>query len=326
MAVIANPLSSTAGQLRPFDLRRDLNAVADLVELCFADTLDPEGERYLRQMRDAARSATFLRWANAVADQTIMPLSGFVWEEDRRLVGNLSLIPFNIHSQRYYLIANVAVHPDYRRRGIARALTAMAQEQVRRRRGRAAWLHVREENEAAVRLYLSLGFKERARRTTWHSLRSSQLETLRTAPGTVIGSPRSYHWQQQYAWLREIYPEHLSWHLPLNIRNFQPGISGFVSRLISGAYTRQWSIEQEGRLQATLSWQAFQGYYDYLWLAAPPVMNETAIQALLTHVRQQFANRRSLALDFPAHVIDKPIRDAGFIPHQTLIWMSDGEE
>lgn len=323
MAVIAKSLSPAAGQLRPFDLRRDLNAVADLVELCFADTLDPEGERYLRQMREAARSVNFLRWANAIADQTVMPLSGFVWEEDGHLVGNLSLIPFNIHGQRYYLIANVAVHPDYRRRGIGRALTATAQEQVRRRRGKAAWLHVREENEAAVRLYLSLGFKERARRTTWHSIRSSQIETLKTAPGTVISSPRSRHWQYQYAWLREIYPEHLSWHLPFNIRNFQPGLSGFVSRLISGAYTKQWSIEQEDCLQATLSWQAFQGYYDYLWLATPPVVNDTAIQALLTHVRQQFANRRSLALDFPAHLADNAIREAGFTVHQTLIWMVD---
>ena len=45
MAAITKTIasSSTDSQLRPFDARRDLGAVADLVELCFADTLDSEG-------------------------------------------------------------------------------------------------------------------------------------------------------------------------------------------------------------------------------------------------------------------------------------------
>ncbi len=107
------------GHLRKLDMRRDLHKVADLVELCFYDTLDPEGKQYLKEMRKAAQNASMLGWASSMIDQAPMPPSGYVWEEDGQLVGNLSLIPINIKGKRGYMIANVATHPDYRGRGIA---------------------------------------------------------------------------------------------------------------------------------------------------------------------------------------------------------------
>src|SRR5512139_1351996 len=118
-------------------------------------------------MHSAARNPGYMRWASAVADHASIPLSGFVWEEDGRLVGNLSLIPFLNQGRQYYLIANVAVDPNNRRRGIARALTEAAIEQVRNRGVGAVWLHVREDNIPAYNLYTSLGFVEKACRTTW---------------------------------------------------------------------------------------------------------------------------------------------------------------
>ena len=55
---LSRPISPTE-QLRPFDVRRDMGPVADLVELCFADTLDPEGKRFIQRMRSAARNTGF---------------------------------------------------------------------------------------------------------------------------------------------------------------------------------------------------------------------------------------------------------------------------
>ena len=53
--------------LRPLEPGYDLTAVADLIELCFAENLDADGRRYIRQ-RCAAVSALLgrrvarLRW------------------------------------------------------------------------------------------------------------------------------------------------------------------------------------------------------------------------------------------------------------------------
>src|SRR5512136_1859997 len=110
------------GPLRPLNILRDLPQVADLIELCFASTIDEEGQSYLEQMRRASRDNDFLRWAGRVVDTTSMPLSGFVWEANGKIVGNASLVYQNYGARKIAMIANVATHPDYRRHGIGRAL------------------------------------------------------------------------------------------------------------------------------------------------------------------------------------------------------------
>jgi GNAT superfamily N-acetyltransferase len=325
MAVITNFMNPSGGLLRPFDVRRDLNGVADLVELCFSETLDRDGQRYLKQMRDAARNSSFLHWASAAVEQTSLPLSGYIWEEGGRLVGNLSLIPFFLRGQRCYLIANVAVHPNYRRRGIARALTSRALEHARVHRARAAWLHVREDNDPAIRLYLSLGFRERSRRTTWHSFPPGN-PAFPTPylppvyPVTVLqGNAR--HVAQEQAWLRSAYPPEIAWHLPLNWNALQPGLWGLLNRIFMGVRVRHWVASRAETPLAALAWQNVHSHSDTLWLAAPPEVEGPAITALLRAARQDLPPRRPLTLDFPAGEFAQDIRAAGFAIHHTLIWM-----
>jgi ribosomal protein S18 acetylase RimI-like enzyme len=162
--------SFAQGHLRKLDVRNDLEAVANLVEMCFADTLDADGRRYLQQMRAAARSSQLLSWTNALNEYSPHPMAGYVWEEDGQIIGNLSLIPFSSKGERCYLIANVAVNPLQRGRGIARALTVAALDHARSHRVASAWLQVRHDNPAAIHIYQSLGFRERLRRTTWRSV------------------------------------------------------------------------------------------------------------------------------------------------------------
>jgi ribosomal protein S18 acetylase RimI-like enzyme len=321
MATITNLImpTSASDHLRPFDVRRDLRPTADLVELCFADTLDPDGERYLRQMRSAANSAGLLRWAAATAEWASVPLTGYIWEEDGKLVGNVSLITFILHGRRNYLIANVAVHPDFRRRGIARSLTQRAIEHARQRGAQSTWLHVREENDAAISLYRSLGYNERARRTTWFSQPGIPLDS---PPADVtVGPRRARFWQTQKNWLKYHYPPELTWHLPINLNSLRPGITGFLYRILTGAVINQWAAQHGDRLSGVLSWQATQTYADTLWLASSPQEEDTAAFSLLLHARQHLSPRRPLSLDYPAHHANEAIQAAGFRVHQTLIWM-----
>jgi len=321
MAAITRTIapSKSDSQLRPFDIRRDLGAVADLVELCFADTLDSDGRDYVARMRSAARNSPFLGLASAAAEWASVPMGGFVYLQDGRLVGNASLIPYYVKGRRFFLIANVAVHPDYRRQGIARRLTERAIEFGRQKGTPSTWLHVREENFGAVRLYQNLGFLERAVRTTWIS--QPDYTPGEPPPGMRFINPDSQQWPVYQAWLQHSYPQELSWHIPFHASALNPGWQGTLSRFLYNTYVQQWGLLHGDRLLGVAAWQSTTARANWLWLAAPQVADEEAMRALLLYARRYAPTQRPLVLDYPAHRFDPAIEAAGFAAQQTLIWM-----
>jgi GNAT superfamily N-acetyltransferase len=332
MVSIINSAAFTATrQPRPIDVQRDLEKIADLIELCFADTLDPDGHSYLRQMRSAARNSRYLHWASIASDKVPLPHTGFVWEEDGQLVGNLTLIPQHNKKQHLALIANVAVHPKYRRRGIARELTLAAIDYVRSIGVNAVWLHVREENEAAYHLYQSIGFTDRACRTTWHNntqpkivLAGNQFATYpKNSDKQIIISRRHQEdWPFQKEWLDKLYPADVTWHLPLRKPKLQPGFWIELYQTLMEVQIKHWAAHSHDRLVGILTWQASSNFADHLWLATHPENEDLAAYNLLSSVRQSPTLRRPLALDYPSDRAVEAIKAAGFHPHQTLVWMS----
>jgi len=318
MTAIAAILGKSSSHLRLFNSSRDMKAAVELVDLCFSGTLDPDGQSYLRQLRQSANSP-FTDWS-LFSEPTSLPNAGYVWEEDHRLVGYVSLIPFYNQFQRCYLIANVSVHPDYRNRGIGRALTGKGLDYARERNARATWLQVRDDNPAAVHIYQTVGFIERARRTTWACERQQGQITLPRA-NFFLGPRRNRHWPTQRAWLDQIYPSELAWHLPLDRRTLETGWKADLYRLFTLNYPRQWAAEQNGNLLAALSHQQTDGYADNIWLAIPPDFNELAVRVLLQIARRELGRSRPLTLNIPAGLAAQAIQDAGFHALQTLLWM-----
>jgi ribosomal protein S18 acetylase RimI-like enzyme len=311
--------TSEQGHLRRLDMRGDLAKVADLVELCFYDTLDPEGKQYLKEMRRAAQNASVLGWASSLIEEAPMPPSGYVWEEDGRLVGNLSLIPIHVQGKRCYMIANVATHPEYRGRGIARALTVSALEYARSRNSACVWLQVRDDNPSAIHIYETAGFNECLRRTSWYS--GPDLQKHLSIAGVKIGKRRTDHWAYQQEWLKRIYPPELDWHIPWDWNLFRPNIWGKLYRFFNLEFPHHWSVEYNGALKGTLTWKHTGGFTDPLWMAVSEDVDESAILSLLLYGRKKIGQARPLSLNYPAGMAADVLRQAGFYPHQTLIWM-----
>ena len=311
--------AETHPNLRPLSILRDLPAVADLIESCFDSTMDNDGRRYIQDMRRAGKDNSFLRWANRAAESTSLPLTGYVWEENGRIVGNVSLVPFRHKKQRVYLIANVAVYPDHRRKGIARTLTERAMQHAGEKKINDVWLHVRADNPGAIELYSRLGFVERAQRTSWQAATDPNAAS-RQSNFTITGKfPRD--WQTQLKWLAQLYPDLLAWHRNWSFACLRPGFWNWLYLLFIDVNIRQWTAVRNGSLEAALAWIP-EGRGESLFAAAGEGSDPAALTALLLHARRDLSlYYPKLALDFPSGPFDDAIRSAGFQSLRTLIWM-----
>lgn len=65
-------------------------------------------------------------------------------------------------------VLNLAVAPDFRRRGVARALLRAGLALLKKRRVDEVFLEVRESNSSAQALYLSLGFRPVGQRAAYY--------------------------------------------------------------------------------------------------------------------------------------------------------------
>jgi ribosomal protein S18 acetylase RimI-like enzyme len=306
--------------LRPLNVLRDLSAVADLIEICFSPTIDNDGQRYLSDMRRASRDDSFLRWASHMTETASMPLMGYVWDEEGRIVGNASLIPFRDRGRRIYLIANVATHPDFRRRGIGRALTERVMSQARDKNAAAIWLHVRDDNPGAIQMYQELGFQEIARRTMWQASPEPRFASVETE--IKILPRQSRFWPQQQNWLNRLYPRDLAWYQSWNTNALRPGMWNWVYRVFIDFHVKQWAAIQNDELLATLSWMPQGGRSESLFAATGSNANHAeALTSLLIHARRTITYPPYLTLEYPTGEMTEAISAAGFRQRRTLIWM-----
>jgi ribosomal-protein-alanine N-acetyltransferase len=65
-------------------------------------------------------------------------------------------------------VLNLAVSPEFRRRGVARALLRAGITYLRKRRVEEVYLEVRESNRSAQALYLSAGFRPVGQRAAYY--------------------------------------------------------------------------------------------------------------------------------------------------------------
>jgi len=88
----------------------------------------------------------------------------WVAELDGQVVGMMVL--WQIIDEAH--IATLAVHPDYRRRGMAQRLLVHALQSAYLEGGRSVYLEVRASNQAAQVMYQKFGFEEVGRRTRYY--------------------------------------------------------------------------------------------------------------------------------------------------------------
>ncbi|MCS6836730.1 MAG: GNAT family N-acetyltransferase [Anaerolineae bacterium] len=211
---------------RAANLRTDLAAIADLIELVFAHTMDEGGRAAIREMRSLARLGPGLGLMASLNEMALGIKMGYVWIEQGQLVGNVSVYPANWPADlgETWIIANVGVHPQFQRRGIARRLMQLSLDMLALRRAKRAILQVDYDNHPAIHLYESLGFiRERAwatwRRSSFHLAPPANQQTV------FITRRRPSEWRAEMALAQRLRPAEqggLGWLKPLHVYAFNP--------------------------------------------------------------------------------------------------------
>lgn len=315
--------------LQPIRLARDLGQIADLIELCFADQMDSGGRAAVQEMKFMAGMGPLL-WLFALLGLRNQYGLGYVWREDGRVVGNASLYPAGAHPSlgRGWLVANVTVHPDYRRRGIARAMMRAILDLARRQRGRWILLQVEADNQGAVGLYDSLGFEHYETLSHWKARRNG---TLPPAPPGIWGvRPRKS--ADGPAEVDLIFNRArtgaMTWTRPLSQGSVQGGWTGSLDDLLEGSSATRLVMPdplKPGRLLGS-AWVSVSGWQQArVSLFIDPALDDpNGRLALLYHtLNNPLIARRTISVEIVAGdaVIEEALQAAGFEPVRHLIQM-----
>ena len=323
--------SPTSPGLRPVNLRTDLVPLADLIELAFADTMDSNGRAAVREMRSLSRLGPGLSVLLGMNDLAQGVGLGFVWIEDGRLVGNTSIYPGNLPGGSTWIIANVAVHPDYRGRGIARQLVQASLNTIQQRsrsRSVAAVLQVEAGNDIAFHLYERLGFVPERSWTQWRRSSTTRTPTPYTDPSIYITRRRPNEWRAEYQMAQRLRPQQeggIGWLRPLAPGLFRRSLWKRLGDLTSmRSFERLVIRGSEDDLRAVM-WveSAFAASSVQLTLMVDPEYQGRYDEAMINLATRRYSLRSALSIEHPTDetVTAEILQRYSFFPQRILYHM-----
>ncbi len=316
--------------LRPLNGGRDLGQVADLIQEAFSSELDTSGKAMLREMRQLGRLGSLFWWFDQPSADMGQMFAGFVWVEDGRIVGNITVTPTSSLGRRW-VISNVAVATAYRGRGIARRLMEAAVAYIREHRGQVVTLQVRNNNEPALHIYRTMGFED------VFSTAYMRLDPVPEVPAVDVpgGTLRARRYDggeayKAYRLARAAIPEYVQVEHPIVLAPYRLGLqtqlSDWIRQVFAAGPPLRLVWEKNELFQALITVQLDNARPEgRIQLLVHPlfqgVVEDALISQALSHLNHW--HRHSAVVQQPTYhkAAILAFTKAGFATERTLVWM-----
>lgn len=311
---------------RRVNLARDLGQITDLIEQAFGSQLDAGGRATINELRSLSGLGPLLPLLAMMDDMLRGIGTGFVWEEHGDIVGNVTLFParYPKNNPLTYVIANVAVNPGYRRRGIARQLMLTAIDAIRETGAQQIILQVDADNDGARWLYEQLGFQVNCRWHNWRRGRESHAPVRLMHAPRIVARPAAM-WQTEYSAAQTMLAPHgseLGWQRPLHEQAFRQSFATTMHDILTGTSMARWiAQDHDGAWLGSIWAQTRFASSTRLTLLVPPEGKGPIDEALLNFaIRRLSAGYRSLLIEHPADdaTVNAILDRYGFRTYRTL--------
>jgi ribosomal protein S18 acetylase RimI-like enzyme len=318
-----NPNSSDPGP-RSARFPQDVPQITRLIETGFGNVLDYSSRQMLRDVRAVAeRGERIWNLSHRIGVlQRDEWAFASVWDEAGRITGTIT-ITRRTPERDAWLISNVTVHPECRRRGIARELVRHALDMIRRAGGQKIFLQVDAVNDSAVRIYREIGFVEIGGRTAW--LRPREERRVPHAEGEGMSScsfglRKNSEWAEEFALWGEVSPHGTAWNTPLSERAFRPSLRKYLDKFLTGETEKHFLARCGGRVEASLS--AFSRPSSWEGVLIQRGGTQGKVEAgLLEAAWKIFPPVRSLLIETTPEASAETLVQLGFQKRRTFIWM-----
>ncbi len=222
--------------VRSIHFRRDVPQITELLHLAFYD----------KQGRERPSSTAFdlpSLWMLNVDPMTNRLGNGLVWVENGRIIGNLTIVRYPKSGR--FLVVNVAVHPEWRRRGIARRLMDEVVAAARKEGQTAVLLQVDRSNESAQQLYRRMNFSIIGQMISWRGegvgLRRVP-SSLQTPSPEYVRRLHAREWKDALALDRAHLPIEMDWPEPMPHDLYKTGMWQWLFYAINGRSFEAWTM------------------------------------------------------------------------------------